>query len=143
MDQPNDIPAMKQDVENALEKLEERHRHPLCAKPVENREAEVFCAAPFAPPPLSPIGREADTEYLLNGLIAEMHYIMRELTVPSAASVKDADTRLSFITSSIELAQAAAKVGKTVAGLRAASQPRAARTTTETVELVGAAPKNC
>lgn len=110
---------------------------------VPSIEAQVVEAAPFVPPVLAAISRESETETLLNGLIAEMHYIMRELALPTAAAAQDIDVRRRCIATTIDLALAGAKVGKTVAGLRAVNVPRAARTTTETVEVVGAAPKNC
>jgi len=142
MDHATDIAAMKQAVEDTLKTLEDDDS-PFGGPFVGGREVEMREAAPFPTPALAPIARDGDTEYLLNGVIAEMHYIMRELAVPTAAETGDADMRRRYIGSSIELALAAAKVGKTVAGLRAACQPRALRQTTETVEVIGAAQKNC
>lgn len=142
MDTPNDVAAMKQTVENTLRKLEDGDS-PFGGPPVVGRGTEVQEAAPFPTPAVAPIARDGDTEYLLNGVIAEMHYIMRELAVPTAAETRDADMRRRYIASAIDLALASAKVGKTVVGLRAAGQPRAMRQTTETLEVVGAAPKNC
>ncbi|HTT98093.1 MAG TPA: hypothetical protein VMF58_08585 [Rhizomicrobium sp.] len=142
MNPANDIPAMKQAVENTLRKLADSDS-PFGGPPVAGRGAEVQEAAPFPTPAIAPIARDGDTEYLLNGVIAEMHFIMRELAVPTAAETRDADMRRRYIASSIDLALAAAKVGKTVAGLRAAATPRALRQTTETLEVVGAAPENC
>ena len=141
-DMDDEIEDLKQTVENTLQKLEHRH-NPFPGELVAGRGIEVRDAAPFPAPERGPIACEGDTEYLLNGVIAEMHYLMRELALPTAADTGDADVRRRFITSSIEIAHAAAKVGKTVAGLRAASQPHASRTTTEKIEVVGAAPKNC
>ena len=144
MDQhTDDIAAMKQEVENALKIIEDDENNPFPGEPVEEREEAVRAAAPFPPPALAPIARDGDTEYLLNGVIAEMHYLIRELALPTAAHTQDADVRRRYITSSIDLAHAAAKVGKTVAGLRAVNVPRAVRQTTETFEVTGAAPKNC
>lgn len=143
MDQSYDnIANMKQAVEKAVKKLEDGD-DTFPGVLVPGRDVEVRNAAPFPTPALTLIARDGDTEYLLNGVIAEMHYIMRELTVPTAAETRDADMRRRYIASAIDLALASAKVGKAVVGLRAAGQPRAARTTTETVEVVGAAPKNC
>jgi len=142
MEQVENVAAMKQAVEIALRKLEDSDS-PFGGPRVAGRGEEVRQAAPFPTPAVAPIARDGDTEYLLNGVIAEMHYIMRELTVPTAAETRDADMRRRYIASAIDLALASAKVGKAVVGLRAAGQPRAARTTTETVEVVGAAPKNC
>jgi hypothetical protein len=144
MDQPeNDTAAMKQEVENALQIIEDDPYQPFPGEPVEKRAEAVREAVPFPAPARAPIARDGDTEHLLNGVIAEVHYMMRELALPTAAETGDADVRRRFITSSIDLALAAAKVGKTVAGLRAASQPRALRQTTETFEVTGAAPKSC
>jgi hypothetical protein len=143
MDQPNDITAMKQANENALKTIEDDPYNPFPGEPVESRAEGVRAAAPFPLPALAPIARDGDTEYLLNGVIAEMHYLIRELALPTAAFTQDADVRRRYITSSIDLAHAAAKIGKTVAGLRGASQPRALRQTTETFEVTGSAQKNC
>jgi hypothetical protein len=143
MDQAgDDITDMKEAVEKAI-KIVEYRDDPFGGKPVSVRAETVRKAAPFAVSAPVPIARDGDTEHLLNGVIAEMHYIMRELALPTAAEVSDSDTRRRYIASSIDLALAAAKVGKTVAGLRAAGQPRAVRQTTETVEVTGAAAKNC
>jgi len=142
MDMPNDVTAMKQAVEIALRKLEDSDS-PFGGPLVADRGEGVREAAPFPTPAIAPIARDGDTEYLLNGVIAEMHYIMRELAVPTAAETRDADMRRRYIVSAIDLALASAKVGKAVVGLRAAGRPRAMRQTTETLEVVGAAPKNC
>ncbi len=144
MTQPTtDIAAMKQEVENALQILEDDADNPFLGEPVARLGDQVRDAAPFPRPVLAPIARDGDTEYLLNGLIAEMHYMIRALALPTAAETGDADVRRRYITSSIDLAHAAAKIGKTVAGLRAANMPRAARTRMETLEVTGVAPENC
>ncbi|MEI9932155.1 MAG: hypothetical protein WDM89_16835 [Rhizomicrobium sp.] len=143
MDNSHDnVADMKQTVESTLKTLEESD-YPFPGAIVPGREIETRAAVPFIIPAPAPIAREGDTEYLLNGVIAEMHYMMRELALPTAAETGDADVRRRFITSSIDLALGAAKVGKAIAGLRAADMPRAKRQTTETIEVIGAAPENC
>src|SRR4051812_406541 len=96
MDQSGDIAAMKQTVENTLKMLEDDDS-PFGGPVVAGRDLEVREAAPFPTPALAPIARDGDTEYLLNGVIAEMHYIMRELAVPTAAETGDAETRRRYI----------------------------------------------
>lgn len=71
----------------------------------------------------SPIRRDADTEDLLNGLIAECHFAMREIAIPSACDTRDALTRRYFLDDTEGLAKAGAYVGKAVAMLRAAGHP--------------------
>jgi hypothetical protein len=131
----NSLEAIEQTIESAMKNRK--------GDKLANIEKEVLEHAPFPTPPIPVISREGDTEYLLNGVIAEMHFIMRGLALPTAAAASDSDMRRSYIASSIDLALAAAKVGKTVAGLRSSSASRASRQTTETVEVIGAAPKNC
>lgn len=77
-------------------------------------------AAPFTPPRMREIPRDGDTEDLLNGLIAECHFLMREVSLPTAIQVLDATTRAQFLNTAMSLAQTGAKVGRTVAKLRGA-----------------------
>lgn len=67
-----------------------------------------------APPPL----RNGKTEELLNGIIAECHFFIREMVLPSAMQCCDADERRNFLSSAIEFAQTGATVAKAVAKLR-------------------------
>jgi hypothetical protein len=81
---------------------------------------KVRATAPFSIPKAAKIRREGDTEDLLNGLIAECHFLMRELATPSACQTADALTRQQFLGSAMELAITGANVGKVVAKLRSA-----------------------
>jgi hypothetical protein len=74
-----------------------------------------------APPPatLDP----SDTETELNGLIAECRFLMREIAFNSARLTYDAGDRIRFLSSAQSMALTAAKIGKTVAQLRAAGAP--------------------
>jgi hypothetical protein len=88
--------------------------------PVPPMAAGVARAAPFGPARMRSIPREGDTEDLLNGLIAECHFLMREVALPTAVEVRDADTRAQFLNLAMQMAKTGATVGKTVARLRGA-----------------------
>jgi hypothetical protein len=115
MEKPADYSALNETIERAMKS--ERARNT-----VEDRGEAVEAEAPFPTPERTIIAREGDTEYLLNGLIAECHYMMRELALPTAARTTQADQRVQFISVAIDLAQTGASVGKAVAKLRAAGQ---------------------
>ncbi len=70
--------------------------------------------------PAPEIRENGDTETLLNGLIAECHFLMREVALPSAVRVNDADTRVRFLRNAMDIAITGAKIGKSVARLRSA-----------------------
>ncbi|HVU19169.1 MAG TPA: hypothetical protein VHE09_00435 [Rhizomicrobium sp.] len=82
---------------------------------------------PFPRPEQAAIARDGDTEYLLNGLIAECHYMMRELALPTAAETKDSETRQQYISCAMNLALTGAKLGKSVAEVRSAGMTRELR----------------
>jgi hypothetical protein len=69
------------------------------------------------------IRRDADTEDLLNGMIAECHFAMREIAIPSACESTDGTKRRFFMSDLQGLAKAGAHVGQTIAMLRAADNP--------------------
>jgi hypothetical protein len=98
---------------------------------VEDCNEAVEANAPFPTPDGTIIARDGDTEYLLNGLIAECHCIMRELALPTAAKTLQADQRMRFITAAMNLAQTGASVGKAVAKLRTAHLPQATKASAE------------
>lgn len=60
-----------------------------------------------------------DTENELNGLIAECRLLMREVAFVSACHTYDTEDRINYLTSAQNLALTAAKIGDTIAGLRA------------------------
>jgi hypothetical protein len=70
-----------------------------------------------APPPVP-----SDTETELNGLIAECRYLMREIAFNSARLTYDPDDRIRFLSSAESLALTAAKIGRSVAQIRAAGR---------------------
>lgn len=83
----------------------------------------------------------SDTETELNGLIAECRYLMREIAFNSARLTYDADDRIRFLSSAQGLALTAAKIGRTVAQIRAAGvapppvEERRQRITVEHVQI--------
>jgi hypothetical protein len=99
---------------------------PLAPGPFSGPADDIFPQVrhnkPFADPPATEIDRGGDTEGLLNGLIAECHYWMRDVAMPSACRTYDAGTRRDFMNSAMELAVTGARVGEAVAKLRAAGQ---------------------
>jgi hypothetical protein len=98
---------------------EPRHARPqplapdLGRAPLEN--------ATFAPPPQAAIRPAGTTEDLLNGIIAELHFLMREVALPSALGMDESERR-RFLGSAMDLATTGAKVGKTIAKLRSSSR---------------------
>ena len=64
----------------------------------------------------------SDTETELNGLIAECRYLMHEVAMASACLSYDPEDRIRFLSSAQGLALTASKIGRTVAGLRAAGR---------------------
>ncbi len=73
--------------------------------------------APFSVAPPA-IRRAAETEDLLNGLIAECHYLMREVAMPSAVGTGWEQTRGRFLSQAMNLATTGAEVAGAIAKLR-------------------------
>ena len=90
------------------------------SEPVMAIAGEVATAASFTHARLREIPRDGDTEDLLNGLIAECHFLMREVALPSATQVRDATTRMQFLNTAMSLAKTGGRVGRTIAKLRGA-----------------------
>lgn len=59
-----------------------------------------------------------DTETLLNSLIGECHFLMREVAFRCIIQTTDADERVRFMNSAMSLAETGAKVAETVGHLR-------------------------
>jgi hypothetical protein len=115
MKRPINYGVIDETIERAMKSDRERDA-------IDGRDEAVEANAPFPTPEQAVIAREGDTEYLLNGLIAECHYIMRELALPTAAKATQGEQRVRFIATAIDLARTGASVGKAVAKLRAAGQ---------------------
>ena len=81
---------------------------------------ELDSVTPFARPSARAIRNDADTEHLLNGLIAECHLLMRSVALPTAMRAADADTRNQFLGTAILLAKTGVRVGRAVAKVRGA-----------------------
>ena len=62
-----------------------------------------------------------DTETLLNGLIEECRFLLREVAFNSARLTPNADDRVRFLSSAESLAMTGAKIADTVVRLRAGS----------------------
>lgn len=92
------------------------------AKPTDDILAQVQHNKPFASPPDGYVDRSGGTEDLLNGLIAECHYWMRDLVMPTACRTRDANVRRDFVNTAMEFAVTGARVGEAIAKLRAAGQ---------------------
>ncbi|HEX3673718.1 MAG TPA: hypothetical protein VHU87_05545 [Rhizomicrobium sp.] len=89
------------------------------------RQADRVPPLSFAPElsatshPQAPDIRDSDeTEALLNGLIAECHFLMREVAFRTICDSRDPLDRLRFLEASRTMMKAGASVGKAVARLR-------------------------
>jgi hypothetical protein len=65
----------------------------------------------------------ADTEALLNGLIEDCRFLIKEVIFHSARLTPDPESRLRFLSSAETLAVTGAKVGRTIADLRGGAAP--------------------
>ena len=65
-----------------------------------------------------PMPTTSDTETLLNLLIEDCHFLIRELAFHSARLTPDQGARLSFLAAAGTLAEQGAKVAGAIAGLR-------------------------
>jgi hypothetical protein len=74
------------------------------------------------------------TEALLNAIIGECHFYMREVTFPSLCHAGNADDRMGWIGKAVQLAETGAKVGKAVARLRHGPGMKETRHTTTIVQ---------
>jgi hypothetical protein len=68
-----------------------------------------------------------ETEALLNALIGEMHFNMREIAFRSMCQVKDLNDRMNWVNASIKIAECGAKVAESVARLRGFEEPDSRR----------------
>ncbi len=95
-------------------------------EPTEDHAPDLGTAprdnAPFAVPAPKTIRRSAETEDLLNGLIAECHYLMREVAMPSAVGTSWEQTRGGFLSQAMGLANTGANLAGAVAKLRIADR---------------------
>jgi hypothetical protein len=108
------------DKRPAVEDIEDASEDYFDHPPAPQVPATAATDAPFATPGKVTIRREGDTEDLLNGMIAECHYYMRAVVLPSATRATDVRTRMQFVESAMDLAKTGAAVGKAVARLRLA-----------------------
>lgn len=65
----------------------------------------------------------ADTETLLNGLIEDCRFLIREVAFHSARLTPDPNDRLRFLSSAESLASTGAKIATAIATLRAGPKP--------------------
>lgn len=68
--------------------------------------------------PTAPLDPAADTEALLNGLIADCRFLVREVAFHSARLTPNPDDRLRFLSAAQNIMITGAKVGEAVAKLR-------------------------
>jgi hypothetical protein len=66
---------------------------------------------------------EDETEALLNALIGEMHFNMREIAFGSMRQATDLSDRMEWVNASIRMAECGAKVAESVARLRGFEEP--------------------
>jgi len=67
---------------------------------------------------------EDETEALLNAMIGEMHFNMREVGFRSMCQTKDLGDRMEWVNATIKMAECGAKVAESVARLRGFEEPR-------------------
>jgi len=88
------------------------------------READILPPLSFVPelsdidPPRAPQVGGGDTETLLNGLIAECHFLMREVAFRTICDSRDPLDRLRFLEATQSMMRAGAIVGDSIARLR-------------------------
>jgi hypothetical protein len=68
-----------------------------------------------------------ETEALLNAIIGEMHFNMREIAFRSMCQVKDLNDRMEWVNATMKMAECGAKVAESVARLRGFEEPDARR----------------
>ncbi|MDE2109773.1 MAG: hypothetical protein KGJ79_01425 [Alphaproteobacteria bacterium] len=68
--------------------------------------------------PAAPLDAAADTETLLNGLIAECRFLVREVAFQSACLTPNPDDRMRFLSAAQNIVITGARVGEAVAKLR-------------------------
>jgi hypothetical protein len=71
----------------------------------------------IAPPPDLPAANDR-TESLLNDIIGECHFLMREVAFRSLCQEQAAEDRVSWVNTALRMAETGAKVAKSVARLR-------------------------
>lgn len=72
----------------------------------------------LALPGIPEIQNSVCTEFLLNGLIAECHLMIREIAVGSMCATNDARVRMDFMNSAMSMARTGAEIAETVGHLR-------------------------
>ncbi|MDE1987664.1 MAG: hypothetical protein KGL56_07430 [Alphaproteobacteria bacterium] len=93
--------------------------------------------------PAVPSDAAADTEALLNGLIAECRFLVREVAFHSARLTPNPDDRMRFLSAAESLVITGAKVGDAVARLRGGGsvvEERRQRILVEHIQNISASP---
>jgi hypothetical protein len=72
----------------------------------------------LALPGIPEIQNSACTEFLLNGLIAECHLMIREVAMGSMCATNDARVRINFLDAAMSLARTGASIAETLGHLR-------------------------
>ena len=148
MDQASRVEEMRKfRGQQAASNAEARAEAPAGLAPL-NKPAtdvdELFDPGPPVPlprladqPALPPAA--ADTEALLNGLIEECRYLLREVAFNSARLTPDADDRIRFLSSAESLVLTSTKVADAVGRLRAGptAEDYRQRITVEHVQSAG------
>jgi hypothetical protein len=116
----------------ARQKLEEQkelykrinHTVPLGAEPTDPLPDETLAPhMTFAAPRADAPDPAATTESLINGMIAELHMVMRAVALPSAARAIDYGARQAFLGTAMNLADMGGKLGRVVAKIRKSGNP--------------------
>jgi hypothetical protein len=92
---------------------------PLHAEPTDPLDDEAIAPhMTFAAPRADAPDPSAQTETLLNGMIAELHMLMRAVAMPTAARSIDFGSRRAFLGTAMDLAKTGGKLGRVVAKIR-------------------------
>ncbi len=92
---------------------------PLHAEPTDPLSDEsIVPHMTFAAPRAATPDPSAQTETLLNGMIAELHMLMRAIALPTAARSIDFGSRRAFLGTAMDLAKTGGKLGRVVAKIR-------------------------
>jgi hypothetical protein len=89
------------------------------SEPVDPLSKEMVLDPALKPVPMREIGYESiSTEEMLKGLIAECHFLMRNVALPTICVSRDAMIRRDFLGSAMELARTGAFVAETIGHLQ-------------------------
>jgi hypothetical protein len=110
--------ANREDLPAESDAADERPRS-WPSDPVEPLAKKKVLDPRLRPAPLPEIQYDGtNTEEMLHGLIAECHFLMRHVTLPTMCLSRESSIRREFLNSAMELARTGAHVAETIGHLR-------------------------